>query len=265
MTLKERVKSLSDERGISLPILESTLGFGNSTIVKWDKSTPKADKLEKVAEYFGVTTDYLLGRTDRTYCNSCGMFFDPLNEEEKGTHQKYHFAWEKAVIKYGFCWNSFKSDELELLAKRRLESESSSTELKLLSAEDILKAHFSNELRRHDFNYLYDFNHFAALELGTSVIKDMFPKVIYDLLVEKYGIKFEENVVPFTAKDERDIKKDLDSLMEKLSSKEYGPAAYDGEDIPEDDQELFAGQLELMLRRLKAINKEKYNPNKNKE
>lgn len=68
-----------------------------------------------------------------------------------------------------------------------------------------------------------------------------------------------------TAKDERDIKKDLDSLMEKLSSKEYGPAAYDGEDIPEDDQELFAGQLELMLRRLKAINKEKYNPNKNKK
>lgn len=66
-----------------------------------------------------------------------------------------------------------------------------------------------------------------------------------------------------TPKDERDIKKDLDSLMEKLTSKEYGPAAYDGEEIPEEDQELFAGQLELMLRRLKKINKVKYNPYKN--
>lgn len=66
-------------------------------------------------------------------------------------------------------------------------------------------------------------------------------------------------------KDERDIKKDLDSLMAKLTSQEYGPAAYDGEDIPEADQELFAGQVELMLRRLKKINKEKYNPNKNKK
>lgn len=68
-----------------------------------------------------------------------------------------------------------------------------------------------------------------------------------------------------TAKDQRDIKKDLDSIMEKLTNKEYGPAAYDGEDIPDEDQELFMGQLELMLRRLKKINKEKYNPRKNKK
>lgn len=67
---------------------------------------------------------------------------------------------------------------------------------------------------------------------------------------------------PLTRKNERDIKKDLDSLMEKLTNQEYGPAAYDGKDIPEADQELFAGQIELMLRRLKRINKEKYNPNK---
>lgn len=71
--------------------------------------------------------------------------------------------------------------------------------------------------------------------------------------------------IDLTAKDQRDIKKDLDSIMEKLSSKEYGPAAYDGEEIPDEDQELFVGQLELMLRRLKKINKEKYNPHKNKK
>ncbi len=60
MTLKERIKNLAQERGISLPALEAELGFGNSTIVKWDKSTPNADKLNAVAKYFGVTMDYLL-------------------------------------------------------------------------------------------------------------------------------------------------------------------------------------------------------------
>ena len=60
MTLKDRVKALAQERGISLPALESELGFGNSTIVKWDKSTPNADKLNAVAKYFNVTMDYLL-------------------------------------------------------------------------------------------------------------------------------------------------------------------------------------------------------------
>ena len=68
-----------------------------------------------------------------------------------------------------------------------------------------------------------------------------------------------------TARDERDIKKDLDSLREKLENKEYGPAAYDGQDIPDEDVDLFLGQVELMLRRLKVKNKEKYNPNKNKK
>lgn len=79
------------------------------------------------------------------------------------------------------------------------------------------------------------------------------------------GGEIDEKETELTSKDERDIKKDLDSLMEKLKNQENGPAAYDGEDIPEDDQELFAGQLEIMLRRLKKINKEKYNPNKNQK
>lgn len=68
-----------------------------------------------------------------------------------------------------------------------------------------------------------------------------------------------------TARDERDIAKDLESIMSKLSNQEDGPASFEGTDIPEADQELFAGQIELMLRRLKAINKDLYNPNKNKK
>ena len=68
-----------------------------------------------------------------------------------------------------------------------------------------------------------------------------------------------------TKKDNKDIAKDLENIMSKLANEEDGPASYDGEEIPEADREMFAGQVELMLRRLKTINKEKYNPNKNKK
>lgn len=74
-----------------------------------------------------------------------------------------------------------------------------------------------------------------------------------------------KNESTLSKKEERDIAKDLENIMNKLSNKENGPASFEGEDIPEADQELFAGQIELMLRRLKAINKELYNPNKNKK
>lgn len=62
--LKERVQQLCKETGITVKKLEETLGLGNGAIGKWDKYKPKADNLEKVADYFDVTTDYLLGRTN---------------------------------------------------------------------------------------------------------------------------------------------------------------------------------------------------------
>lgn len=68
-----------------------------------------------------------------------------------------------------------------------------------------------------------------------------------------------------TAKDERDIAKDMENIRNKLLNGSDGPLSYDGEPIPEEDAELLLGQIELMMRRLKPINKEKYNPNKNKK
>lgn len=66
-------------------------------------------------------------------------------------------------------------------------------------------------------------------------------------------------------KDKRDIAKDMDSIRQKILNGSDGPLSYDGEPIPEDDAELLLGQIELMMRKLKPINKEKYNPNKNKK
>ena len=60
----ERIKLLAEKQKISIRKVEEDLGFGNGTLNIWRKNTPGADKLSKVADYFGVTTDYLLGRTE---------------------------------------------------------------------------------------------------------------------------------------------------------------------------------------------------------
>lgn len=75
----------------------------------------------------------------------------------------------------------------------------------------------------------------------------------------------EKKDVTLTRRDERDIKKDLDNIMEKLSTGEAGPASYDGEDLDPEAAELFRDELEIALRRLKIINKEKYTPKKYKK
>ena len=67
-----------------------------------------------------------------------------------------------------------------------------------------------------------------------------------------------------TKKDERDIAKDLDAIMDKLSNSEDGPLNYNGEEIPESTQQLLRDALDLGLKQLKIINKEKYGRKKNK-
>lgn len=63
--LYQRIKNLCSQKGISISKLESDLGFGNASIKKWAGITsPSIDKIIKVAEYFDVSVDYLVGKTD---------------------------------------------------------------------------------------------------------------------------------------------------------------------------------------------------------
>ena len=51
------------KKGITIAKLERETGISNGTIGKWGRSSPTVEKLEKVADYFGVSLDYLVGRT----------------------------------------------------------------------------------------------------------------------------------------------------------------------------------------------------------
>lgn len=68
MTILERIQELCKERKINPSKLELELEFGKGTLYKWGKSSPNTDKLAKVADYFNVSLDYLLGKTEyKTY------------------------------------------------------------------------------------------------------------------------------------------------------------------------------------------------------
>ncbi|GAA5395194.1 helix-turn-helix domain-containing protein [Streptococcus uberis] len=60
----ERIKELCKKRGISLNTLEENLGYSRNTIYSLKKQKPNAERIAEIADYFQVSTDYLLGRTD---------------------------------------------------------------------------------------------------------------------------------------------------------------------------------------------------------
>ena len=125
------VQNLCKSKNITIAALERECGFGNGTIKKWGNATPSGDRLSKVADYFNVSVDYLLGRE-------------------------------------------------------------------------------------------------------------------------------------LSAKDEKDIAKDLSDIMGKIRSGEDGPLRYNGAEIDPDSLNLLQDAIEMSLRHLKVINKEKYDPYKNK-
>ena len=61
MSLVDNIKNLCNGKNTTLAGLERELEFGQGTIRKWDSSSPSVDKLQKIADYFNVPVDYLLG------------------------------------------------------------------------------------------------------------------------------------------------------------------------------------------------------------
>ena len=65
--------------------------------------------------------------------------------------------------------------------------------------------------------------------------------------------------------DEKDISKDLEDIMNKLTNEENGPLYYNGDELGSEDRELFKDALELALKTVKLKNKKKYTPKKYKK
>lgn len=86
MNTYEIIKKLAKKKKISIRQLEMRFGYSNGYLAKWKTNTPNADELPRLADYFGVSVDYLLGREEKTsLAEKHGVFaFDgePVSDEE---------------------------------------------------------------------------------------------------------------------------------------------------------------------------------------
>lgn len=87
----DRIELLRKDRGISQGKLEKELGFSNGSISKWKQSTPNPERLKKLAEYFGVSFDYLITGEEKEVeieplKNMMNLFTKEINVNEE-THK----------------------------------------------------------------------------------------------------------------------------------------------------------------------------------
>ncbi|WP_079479686.1 helix-turn-helix domain-containing protein [Halobacillus salinus] len=84
MNFSERLKKLRKERGLSQESLASAADIPRGSIAHYErgvKRLPEYDRLFKLADYFGVSVDYLIGRSDyRKYTKDELDFVDDSQE-----------------------------------------------------------------------------------------------------------------------------------------------------------------------------------------
>ena len=66
-TLYERIKMLAEKKGISIKQVERSLGLAEGHIKKWKTHTPTSASVALIADFFGVSADYLMGRNDSPF------------------------------------------------------------------------------------------------------------------------------------------------------------------------------------------------------
>ena len=75
----EIVKDLCEKQGISLNTLEDKLKLGKNSLYGLKRNQPSAERLQQIADYFNVSTDYLLGRTENPNIAKDGDASAPLD------------------------------------------------------------------------------------------------------------------------------------------------------------------------------------------
>jgi transcriptional regulator with XRE-family HTH domain len=70
--LSQNIKALRIEKGISQASLGLQIGLTQQAIARWEKgeTEPDSDMLNKLANIFDVSVDFLLGRTDERQNNN---------------------------------------------------------------------------------------------------------------------------------------------------------------------------------------------------
>lgn len=61
MHFSSRFKQLCKERGVTQKKALEDMGFHRNAVQSWSRGDPSADTLRKLAEYFDMSTDELLG------------------------------------------------------------------------------------------------------------------------------------------------------------------------------------------------------------
>lgn len=208
---------LRDSLGLKDADIVKATGITKSTFSDWKsgRSKPKQEKLQKIADFFSVSLEYLMTGQESSK-NKSSEFTTGLYENVKNAANAKGYSINRLEKELGFARS-----------------------------------------------YIGKFKTITPSIDKIQKIADFLDVSVDSLMTGQESPK--EKSSELNARDERNIAKDLDDIMEKLTNKEDGPLNYNGIDLDDDTISLLSDAIGLGLRQIKIRNKEKYTPKKYKK
>lgn len=239
MGICENIQYLCKKKGLPISHLEKELALANGSIRRWNDSSPSADKLQKVAEYFKVSTDRLT----------------------------YGFEWKLLTQLIGYIQNGRTHEQFSKdtgVDLNELSSLCMGLTLERPSLETLEKILSSNPIDRVvDRADLLEAAGYDPDELPDPPVDDIFEGRYSGILYKEKAtiVKEPSTEYALSPKDERDIARDLEKMLSNLESRE-AMSFYDGEPLDEESKELLRISLENSMRLAKQMAKKKFTPKK---
>lgn len=247
MSLINNIQALCSRENTTLVGLEREIGLGRGTIRNWDKSSPSIDKLQKVADYFKVSTDRL------TMGFEWKLFTQLIGYIQNGrTHEQFA---EDTGVDLNELSSLCMGTTLERPSLETLEKILSSNPVDfIVDREELLKA-AGYDLDKHKLTaYVYE------APKNTAYNGSMQPDGLITSGDKQYGVEFKSSK-PLSLKEERGIAHDLEKILSDMESD--NALAFCGES-PEDEEEreLLKASLLYSMRLAKQMAKKKFTPKK---
>ncbi|MEA4988917.1 MAG: helix-turn-helix domain-containing protein, partial [Anaerovorax sp.] len=191
MTFSGILKQLMKNGNLTPYRLSKDLKVHQTTIKNWlDGQTPGPENIQKVADRFNVSIDFMLGFEKLITCKDCGLVYDPIDVDDSAEHKEYHYKKLHAISKFGDLLDYNEREFLKRKSKRIMDNPSIPINSKVDACIEYFRTFFSMSLEKNEFSLDHvDFETYVSMLLNQIYWKDILGDQLYNLMVLKYGRK----------------------------------------------------------------------------
>lgn len=191
----ENFAKLLEERNLKAADVCRGTGLPSSLFSEWKrgKSTPKADKLNKIANFFNVPVEYFMPNENDALntCRDCGFTYCISCHRDIEEHNQLHSAWYKAVDKFGKLYCYYPEREKIKAESRNIAHDTSLQLNERCEAQlEVFRCLFSRsvEATGYDLRHI-SFETYVSMMLKNESYRKNIEDNVYVALCGKYGVQ----------------------------------------------------------------------------